>query len=233
MASHTPTVAGIDVGGKTKGFHAAILRDGTFETRKSCDPTAITSFLRERGATVVAIDAPCGWSQLEVSPMGRSRLCERELRLLPDGPPIQCFRTPSLEKAREHVAKAGSQEKSFYGWVFNGLEMYDELRRLGHNPYNGTDRSGPVTFETFPNAIASFLKGERVSAQRKVKLANRQAALQELKYDISKFDRDIDFIDAALCAVAAKAFLEGKTTEFGNATEGFIVVPKVGYTTSA
>lgn len=36
---------------------------------------------------------------------------------------------------------------------------------------------------------------------------------------------NIDFVDAALCALTAERFLLGRTRSFGNVEEGFIVVP--------
>ncbi|GEM_PF-4127682 len=36
---------------------------------------------------------------------------------------------------------------------------------------------------------------------------------------------NIDFVDAALCALTAERFLLGKTISFGDQAEGFIVVP--------
>ncbi|MGO9084094.1 MAG: hypothetical protein ACLQBK_02625 [Candidatus Sulfotelmatobacter sp.] len=38
---------------------------------------------------------------------------------------------------------------------------------------------------------------------------------------------NIDFIDAALCAVTAEGFRAGHTKEFGGREEGFIVVPEL------
>jgi hypothetical protein len=36
---------------------------------------------------------------------------------------------------------------------------------------------------------------------------------------------NIDFVDAALCALTAERFLLGRTASFGDQAEGFIAVP--------
>ena len=80
MSPVLQTVAEIDVGGARKGFHAVALRDGVFETLTSIDPDEIVHWCLERHATIVAVDAPCGWSQA-----GASRLAERQLEHVVQG----------------------------------------------------------------------------------------------------------------------------------------------------
>ena len=56
-------VAGIDVGGTAKGFHAVALRGGAYLGKSnSCDPMKLTDWCREIGACFVGMDAPCHWS---------------------------------------------------------------------------------------------------------------------------------------------------------------------------
>ena len=43
-------------------------------------------------------------------------------------------------------------------------------------------------------------------------------------YDVSPL-ANIDFVDAALCALTAERFLLRRTISFGDKEEGFIVVP--------
>lgn len=79
------TVIGIDVGGEHKGFHAVALRGSIFVDKTTAtDPAVIVAWCLAQKATVVSVDAPCGWSQT-----GPSRLAERELELL--GEKIYCF----------------------------------------------------------------------------------------------------------------------------------------------
>jgi hypothetical protein len=47
--------------------------------------------------------------------------------------------------------------------------------------------------------------------------------LREEGYDDGPL-ANIDFVDAALCALTAERFLLGRTTSFGDQEEGFIVV---------
>ena len=69
-------VVGIDVGGERKGFHAVALGNGAFEKTTSTEPVEILDWCLERKVKVVAVDAPCGWSQAT-----SSRQAERDLKL--------------------------------------------------------------------------------------------------------------------------------------------------------
>ena len=89
MVRKTTTVVGIDVGGDRKGFHAVALRSGAFvATLADRDPTVIARWCQQQNATVVAVDAPCGWSA-----GGSSRLAERSLAI--GAHKIHCFATPT------------------------------------------------------------------------------------------------------------------------------------------
>ncbi len=68
------TVAGIDVGGKGKGFHAAVMRNGILTARAIATAQGAADCCVDEGAQTVAVDAPMGWSTT-----GRSRQAEREL----------------------------------------------------------------------------------------------------------------------------------------------------------
>ena len=207
MTLHAITVAGIDVGGERKGFHAVALRDGVFETTASTNAGEIVDWCRARGATIVAVDAPCAWSQSSMS-----RQAERDLRL--GGRKIHCFATPT---------RARADGKRFYGWVFNGEKLYQRLTdhfRL----FDGDRRDGSICFETFPHAVICALAGSVVATTPKV--STRRAALRDLGYD-DRVLANIDFVDAGLCAVAADKFGQGCTRLFGERADGFIVVPEL------
>ena len=199
------TVAGIDVGGKGKGFHAVVMRNGILTARAIAGTQEAADWCVAEGAQVVAVDAPMGWST-----SGRSRQAERELKW--DGVIIQCFRTPDAETGGT---------KAFYGWVWNGMELYDCLAHH-YRRYDGMNRAGELVFETFPNAVACALAGRVIPA--KPKPATRRGLLQAQGLDHSRL-KNIDEVDAALCALTALRFVEGRTMQFGNAAEGFIVVP--------
>lgn len=202
------TVVGIDVGGAKKGFHAVALRNGAFVRAAESDPAAIVAWCVVQKATVVAVDAPCAWSRKD-----SSRKAERDLRLF--GEKIHCFATPTRERAKDN-------NKSFYCWVFNGEKLYQQLQN--HYPlFNGEQCEGPVCIETFPHAAACALAGRVVSAKHKAKV--RREVLQRRGYDAGILS-NIDYVDAAICAVVAEAFRIGRYhPPFGNHEEGFIIVP--------
>ncbi len=209
MIPHDRAVVGIDVGGKKKGFHAILLRSGVLETTiSSANPADIVEWCRQGNADVIGVDAPSGWSQ-----SGSSRAAERELKLA--GKQIHCFATPTRTRAPDH-------KKGFYDWVFNGEDLYCQLKKLRYQLFDGRPVKGPVCFETFPHAVVCALAGAVVPA--KPKKFTRLKVLSEENYNVSLLS-NLDFIDAALCAVTAEHFRRGHTIHFGQRDEGFIVLP--------
>ena len=203
---------GIDVGGERKGFHAVALRDGLFVAmHKSTNPSTIVDWCLDNTASIVAVDAPCTWSQA-----GLSRKAERELNM--NKQVIQCFKTPM----RERVYRQGT---GFYDWVFNGERLYQRLK-LHYVLFDGKRRDGLVVLETFPHAVVCALAKKVVPAKNK--LAVRRKALLDRGYNISRL-LNIDFVDAALCALTAEAFLNDRWQCFGDKQEGFIVVPNLNF----
>jgi len=199
-------VVGIDVGGLGKGFHAVALANGRFHPRHFKQANEVYEWILEVQATVVAIDAPCKWAL-----SGKSRLAERELAI--DGKTIQCFKTPSRNAA------AGNP---FYGWVFNGETLY-ELLRTSYDLFDGSQQTGKIVLETFPHAVACALAGSVIPASPKGLI--RRHSLSEQGFDVGPLT-NIDFVDAALCALTAQQFHLRLTTAFGDSREGFILVPR-------
>ena len=137
------TVIGIDVGGARKGFHAVALHNGTFvATLAHSDPAVIVSWCRQLKAVVIAVDAPCGWSD-----GGASRLAERSLAI--GGNKISCFAT---------ATRARANRSNFYKWVFNGARLYQQLAQH-YRLFDGVRRSSLTCFETFPHAVVCALAG--------------------------------------------------------------------------
>jgi predicted RNase H-like nuclease len=134
-----------------------------------------------------------------------------------NGQIIQCFKTPTRERAR------GIR---FYDWILNGEKLYRQFVLHHYSLFDGEHRDGPVVLETFPHAVVCALKGGVVAAKPKTK--NRRDALRDRGYDISMLD-NIDFVDAALCALTAESFLRDRWQCFGDKQEGFIVVPDARY----
>jgi predicted nuclease with RNAse H fold len=199
------TVIGIDVGASRKGFHAVALRNGQFEPQHFTTAAEVEGWCIARVAQAIAIDAPCAWAS-----SGGSRLAERSLAV--GGETIQCFKTPT---------RSAAEGRAFYDWVFNGEALYQSLFPH-YRLFDGINRSGKVVLETFPHAVVCSLAARVIPARPKA--TTRRRMLREEGYDDSPL-ANIDFVDAALCAVAAERFLLGRTNSFGNEKEGFIVVP--------
>lgn len=205
MKTSGKTVIGIDVGGHRKGFHAVALRHGLLEARHFTEAAACAAWCLEQDAESIAIDAPCAWA---IS--GGSRLAERSLAI--SGQRIQCFKTPT---------RSAAEGRSFFDWVFNGESLYQQL--LPHYClFDATPQHRKIVFETFPHAIACALAGQVISAREKSTM--RRQILREQTYDDRTLS-NIDFVDAALCAVTAERFLLGRVQSFGDAAEAYIVVP--------
>ena len=184
------------------------LAEGRFQPQHFTRANELHEWILKLQATTVAIDAPCRWAT-----SGKSRLSERSLTMY--GKPIQCFKTPT---------RASALGNPFYGWVFNGEILY-KLLNNSHRLFNGSDRTGNIVFETFPHAVACALTGRLVPAKNKG-LVRRQT-LRDQGYDVGPLP-NIDFVDAALCALTALYFHQGLTLAFGDSKEGFIVVPGKG-----
>jgi len=206
--------AGIDVGGERKGFHAVALRGREVIDRlASPDPRAIANWCRSvggGGAQAVGVDAPCRWSR-----SGGSRQAERELMRAG----IHCFFSPTRAAAECHP-------RNYYGWMLRGAALYAELEKT-HRLFTGEGATSPsrqpACFETFPHAIACALDGRIVPARDK--RAVRKRLLGEAGIDTAPLT-NIDWIDAALCALAAQAFVAGRVRVYGGVVEGVIVVPE-------
>jgi len=198
-------VVGVDVGGPRKGFHAVALYNGQYHEQLS---TRIAqeagAWCRRLKASVVGIDAPCRWSLT-----GRARPCERALAA--EG--LQTFATPSQTKGATNP---------FYQWMVKGAELYRCFAR-DYPLFDGQPSvAGQICFETFPHAVACALARKRLSAGQK--RADRSRLLREAGVS-TKALTNIDWIDAALCALAAHHLITGTFQAYGDEAEGFIVIP--------
>ena len=202
-----PIVVGVDVGGPKKGFHAVALEDGQFFDQVALlDPAAVVQWSRSLHASAVGIDAPCAWSLT-----GRARPCEWELA----ASGIRAFATPSFAVGERHP---------FYEWMLNGAELFRHLAPY-YQLFKGRQSvSPPVCFETFPQAVACALAGKILSAKHK--RTNRPRLLRHAGVSLDSLTA-IDQVDAALCALTGHYLLRGAFRTYGDATEGFIIVPDV------
>jgi len=201
-------VAGVDVGGRAKGFHAVALKGGSYlDQFTSHRPSEIGAWCRRIDAQIVGVDAPCHWS-LD----GRARRAERELM----AQRIWCFSTPRRETADAH-------SKDHFRWVLNGADLF-QLLQSDYQLFDGR-RWKPderVCFETFPHAVACALANRVVSAKEKRRV--RRAQLAILGIDLSRLT-NIDLVDATLCAVTAQYLAQGNFQIYGDAATGFILTP--------
>ncbi len=203
------TVIGIDVGGPRKGFHAVSLVDGKFSSRyASSDVDQIVNWCRTAGATVIALDAPCHWSA-----DGHARPAEREL--MEKG--IWCFSTPTRQTAAEHPTNN-------YGWMLQGEKLFKALE-ASHPLRNEFFAHGKMySLETFPHAITWHLNGGNADAKHK--RVQRRSLLQQAGIDLAELT-NIDFVDAALCALTAHYVASGyRCVLYGDECTGHIMVPE-------
>lgn len=202
-------VAGIDVGGSAKGFHAVALENGAYLDKfASLEYEVIAEWCRRIGAGFIGVDAPCHWSDT-----GRARTAERDLMK----EKIWCFSTPTKQIAVAHP-------KDHFRWMLNGAALFESLQST-HALFAGdsTLSTQPLCFETFPHAIACALAGSIVSAKKKSTV--RRNLLNRDGVDTNSLS-NIDQLDAALCALAAKYFALNHFKTYGDVMTGFIVVPR-------
>lgn len=211
MGVREQIVAGIDVGGEKKGFHAVALRGDCFEeSYRSREVTDLVAWCHRVGARVVGVDAPCRWSLT-----GGPRPAEQALMAAG----IHCFPTPTLEKAKQH-------RTNFFGWMLRGAALFEGLEEThGLLQHDRVKRGQQVCFETFPHAIAHGLTG--VVQPAKDKRVTRPRLLREAGIELPG-KPGIDFIDAALCALTAQRLVEGRVRLYGESVTGFIVAPVKG-----
>ena len=197
---------GIDVGALNKGFHAVVNFNGAFHSKlHSNSAHEVVAWSLSYQPRVVAIDSPSRFSL-----QGRSRKAEGDL--VKAG--MRCFYTPTRKLA---------EKSHFYDWVFNGEQIYQHLQLP---IYLGGEYQHACCIETFPHAIQKMLwlkDGIDLPNESKSKL-RRSTLSDRLCYDISHLD-SIDFVDAALCAVAGDYFQKNQFSAYGCELEGFIVLP--------
>lgn len=208
-AANGMAVIGIDVGGQRKGFHAVALTGGEYSGRyATSDVGRLVDWCRGLEGTVIAVDAPCRWSI-----DGRARPAERQL--MEKG--IWCFSTPTRQRAIGHPL-------NHYGWMLQGEALFKALE-ASHPLCSELPASGqPCCFETFPHAVTWHLNGGHADAKRK--RSQRRALLTEAGIDLAALT-NIDFVDAALCALTAHHLASGgRCIRYGDANTGHIVVPE-------
>ena len=204
------TVAGIDIGGDRKGCHLVVLRGReVLCTINSNDADFLARRCSDFGAVAVAVDSPCRWSSSDVGRAAEKELAKER---------IFCFATPSRERAATNTS-------GFYGWMFNGEQVYRALATTYPLLNDARYSSGRVSIETFPHAITCAMLGRDVASAKRKRRQRRQL-LEDSGIDTGAL-KSIDAIDATLCAFTAGCLLFGQTRAYGNAEGGYIFVPKL------
>ncbi len=206
---HGITAVGIDVGAARKGFHAVALTDGGYSSHIATkDVKKLSQWCRETvQARVIAVDAPCRWSN-----DGHSRPAERELM----DKRIWCFSTPTRTKAVGH-------RTNHFGWMLSGEELFRVLDEDFPICDDLPEAGRTCSFETFPHAITWHLRGGNADASQK--RTQRRALLEQADIDLTDLT-NIDLVDAALCALTAyHAATGGECRSFGEPNTGLIIVP--------
>ena len=172
--------AGVDVGGRKKGFHLAVIEgDRVTELDQYPDAQTLASHLIELKPQAVGIDSPSDWA-----PDGqKSRPAEREFA----AKKICGIRyTPDLATAQAHTG-------TYYEWIFNGMELWDALRSDPH--FQGR------LFEVFPTASWTIWHGPRGDRKRE---EWSQEALENLPLSLPEVKWTQDLRDAVAAALSGK-----------------------------
>jgi predicted nuclease with RNAse H fold len=190
--------AGVDVGGRTKGFHVAVIDDaGVAKLANPKDAAAAVSLLEGFRPRVVAVDGPA----TPALDGERSRMAERELvkagvcgiRYTPDK---QTLEAPHRTR--------------YYDWILCGFELYDALRA-------SAPCAGWEVIEAFPTA--SWCRWTERRPKGRTRAAWSKAALAAHKLDRVPQVTSQDVRDALGAALTARSYPE-QTERFGE-----IVVP--------
>jgi predicted nuclease with RNAse H fold len=181
------TWAGVDVGGRRKGFHGALVDERELiDLAHLATPADAVGWLLDAEPELVAIDGP-----RTLAPHGhRSRACERALV------------ASGICSIRYTPDRSGlDSNPAYYEWIEHGLELY---RACG--------AAGLHVVECFPTASWSRWRGPRSGAARSrwTQRALEARALQGLPSRLNQDQRDA--IGAALTACA---HTQGLTETFG------------------
>jgi predicted nuclease with RNAse H fold len=182
------TWAGVDVGGRRKGFHAAVVDGARLVAgpRALAGPDDVVGWLRSFRPQVVAVDSPCA-----LAPDGaRSRPDERRF----------AREVLSLRYTPDRVSLAA--RPLYYEWITHGLELYGALARAGLR-----------AVECFPTACWTIWAGPR-ARQPRARWSSR--ALRDLGLAGVPARLGQDGRDAIAAALTALDYDRGRTRRIGD-----------------
>jgi predicted nuclease with RNAse H fold len=177
--------AGVDVGGRRKGFHVALVDERRLRGLAHLSrPDAISAWLEERAPSVVAVDSP----MVTAGEGAASRECERRLARAVCG-------------IRYTPARARLTGNRYYEWIENGLRLYETL---------ATGRW--TVIECFPTASWTRWAGARGSRRRSTWTQDALGvlAVADLPRRLGQDGRD-----AIAAAATARAYERNETEFFG------------------
>jgi predicted nuclease with RNAse H fold len=181
--------AGIDVGGRRKGFHVAVVDDRrrvVAGPRQLAKPDDVVAWLAAHRPVVVAVDSPCCLAPDGAKSRPDERRFAREvlsLRYTPD--------------------RAGLEASpAYYEWISHGFELYAALRA-----------AGLAAVECFPTACWTVWSGPRgrESRARWSAWALAALALRGVPPRLGQDGRD-----ALAAAVTAVAYHRGRARRIGD-----------------
>lgn len=193
-----PCWAGVDVGGRRKGFDLAVIdreRVVGGPTRIG-DAAAAVAWLREQKPAVVAVDSP-----RRRAPAGA--LSRPDERLLVAAKVCGIRYTPNAE--------ALAANEGYYEWIQRGFDLYAALTA-------GARWTRWQVIECFPTATWTRLGGPK-GARSRARWSREVLADQPLTLPPKRLGQDAR--DAIGAALTARAFADGATESFGD-----LVVPR-------
>lgn len=193
--------AGIDVGGRRKGFHVAILREAGHgpelpeRPRRLATPRDVVRWLGHWAPALVAVDSPRMLADDRRRFAGERRLA-REVCRVRYTPTRAALRRQKLSRA-----------PTYYEWIECGLEVYAALAAAGLR-----------AIESFPTAAWTRWAGPRRGRPRARWSAQalRRLGLHGVPRRLGQDERD-----AIAAAATAREFEAGRCERFGT-----IVVPR-------
>jgi predicted nuclease with RNAse H fold len=178
--------AGVDVGGRRKGFHVALVDSDRLRAgpARLATVSETVRWLKWRSPRLVAVDSPC-----VPAPDGfRSRPEEREL-------------ARSICRIRYTPEAARLARNRYYEWIVRGLALYAAL-----------EEAGLPAIECFPTASFTRWAGPRGTRTRS---AWTREALAQAKLGGIPSPLGQDGRDAIAAALTARAHERGLTESFG------------------
>jgi len=191
----SPVWAGVDVGGRRKGFHVAVV-DGRRLVAgpvRLPGPAAVVEWIGPWRPLVVGVDSPCSLAE-EGKTM---RDCERLF-----SPRTLCGirPTPSASTLARQRRKRGAAA-TYYEWIEHGLELYAALRE-----------AKLTAIDVFPTASWTRWLGPRRGESR-ARWSSRALASRHLRGVPSHLGQDGR--DAIGAALTARAYTMKRFEPFG------------------